>query len=76
VLVVDDNADAADALAQVLTLAGYHTQVAYNASQVLARRQRHISAPMPYCLILGYLICLVMSSRVGCERSLGAQVRS
>ncbi|MDB6104498.1 MAG: histidine kinase, partial [Gammaproteobacteria bacterium] len=36
VLVVDDNADAADALSRVLNLAGYQTRVAYEAAEALA----------------------------------------
>lgn len=36
VLVVDDNVDAADSLARVLTLAGYQTTVAYEAAAALA----------------------------------------
>jgi PAS domain S-box-containing protein len=36
VLVVDDNADAADALSRVLILAGYQTKVAYEAAMALA----------------------------------------
>jgi len=36
VLVVDDNRDAADALSRVLTLAGYQTEVAYEAAEALA----------------------------------------
>jgi CheY-like chemotaxis protein len=36
VLVVDDNADAADALSRVLTLAGYQTTVAYTATEAWA----------------------------------------
>jgi PAS domain S-box-containing protein len=36
VLVVDDNADAADSLSRVLTLAGYQTKVAYAAAEALA----------------------------------------
>jgi PAS domain S-box-containing protein len=35
VLVVDDNVDAADTLAQFLTLAGYHTRVAYDGRTAL-----------------------------------------
>jgi PAS domain S-box-containing protein len=40
VLIVDDNADAADALSSVLTLAGFKTQVAYTATEALAKAAR------------------------------------
>jgi DNA-binding response OmpR family regulator len=37
VLIVDDNADAADSLCSVLTLAGFQTQVAYAAAEALEK---------------------------------------
>jgi CheY-like chemotaxis protein len=37
VLVVDDNQDAADALAHMLTLSGHHVEVAYTGLSALAR---------------------------------------
>jgi two-component system, chemotaxis family, CheB/CheR fusion protein len=37
VLIVDDNADAANALSSVLTLVGFKTQVAYAAAEALAK---------------------------------------
>jgi len=41
VLIVDDNADAADALSGVLTLAGFETQVAHTAAEALAKAASH-----------------------------------
>ena len=40
ILIVDDNADAADTLAQLLTIAGYTVETAYNGKQALATAQQ------------------------------------
>lgn len=48
VLVVDDNEDAADSLAEVLRLSGHHVDVAYNGMCALAR-MRHACPEIVLC---------------------------